>query len=178
MQDNTIRELAVKFRNAIEKACDKGLFANDTFNRFPRGCCGDTSDLLAEYFCENGIKSICVNGTDACSQGHAWLVIKDMRIRTPVPEYFEMPEELQTVLSGYGSKEWCKPVNIAHYSSCDLEDGLIADLTADQFEESPVYVGYINDFYRRFEFRSADDYICLGNERMSSLYQKILSCLE
>lgn len=29
MQDNTIRELAVKFRNAIEKACDKGLFAND-----------------------------------------------------------------------------------------------------------------------------------------------------
>ncbi|MCD7919851.1 MAG: hypothetical protein LUG45_07235 [Clostridiales bacterium] len=178
MQDNTIRELAVKFRNAIEKACDKGLFANDTFNRFPRGCCGDTSYLLAEYFCENGIESIYVNGTDAYGQGHAWLVIKDMRIRTPVPEYFEMPEYIKIVLNRYGNEKWNDSPNTVYYSSSDLENGLIVDLTADQFGEAPVYVDCINDFYRKFEFRSADDYICLGNERMSSLYQTILSCLE
>lgn len=177
MQDNTIRELAVKFRNAIEKACDEGLFANDTFNRFPRGCCGDTSDLLAEYFCENGIGSICVTGTDAYGQGHAWLVIKDMRIRTPVPEYFEIPEDIKLILTRYGNEKWNDSPSTAYYSSSDLENGLIVDLTADQFGEAPVYVGYINDFYRNFEFISAYDYACLGNERMSSLYQKIISCL-
>lgn len=178
MQDDVIRELAIKFRNAIEKACDKGLFSDDTFNRFPRGCCGETSELLAEYFRKNRIESVYVNGADASGQGHAWLVIKDKRIRTPVPEYFKMPEELQNVLSGYGNKEWRKPINIAHYSSCDLENGLIVDLTADQFGEAPVYVDYINDFYRDFEFCSAHDYTCLGNGRLSSLYVKIISCLK
>ena len=46
-----IKVLATSFRGAIEIAKDAGEFDNDfAFPRFPKGCCGDTSDLLAEYW--------------------------------------------------------------------------------------------------------------------------------
>ena len=41
-----IKVLATSFRGAIEIAKDADEFDNDfAFPRFPKGCCGDTSDI-------------------------------------------------------------------------------------------------------------------------------------
>ena len=76
--DHIIR-LAVQFRDAIDAARDAGEFKGDfSFNSFPRGCCGDASDLLAQFLLENGIKTYYVcgtyrNGSFDGIQSHAWL---------------------------------------------------------------------------------------------------------
>lgn len=76
-------ELIVKqFRYAVDAAKDKGEFENDEkFNIFPKGCCGDTSNLLAEFLLENDIVTEYVCGefiydSDKNNQTHAWLVVE------------------------------------------------------------------------------------------------------
>ena len=59
-----IRQLVNQFRNAIDVARDAGEFDADySFYKFPRGCCGDASDLLAQFLLENGVKTYYVCGT-------------------------------------------------------------------------------------------------------------------
>ena len=74
-----IENLARRFRNALDMAREDGALREGTFPRFPRGCCGDTCDLLARYLRENGIETVCVCGTyqpgDFESvRSHAWLI--------------------------------------------------------------------------------------------------------
>ena len=70
-----IKVLATSFRGAIEIAKDAGEFDNDfAFPRFPKGCCGDTSDLLAEYLAQHDIYTYYVCGQKG-TQSHAWLVL-------------------------------------------------------------------------------------------------------
>ena len=74
-----IKRLSKIFRNAIDLAKDAGEFDRDfSFCRFPHGCCGDASDLLAQFLLENGIRTYYICGTYSdCSfeniQTHAWL---------------------------------------------------------------------------------------------------------
>ena len=66
-----IKVLATSFRGAIEIAKDAGEFDNDfAFPRFPKGCCGDTSDLLAEYLAQQDIYTYYVCGQKG-TQSHA-----------------------------------------------------------------------------------------------------------
>ena len=59
-----IEQLATQFRKAIDAALEAGEFDNDSiYRRFPRACCGDTSDLLAQYLLDKGIKTDYVCGT-------------------------------------------------------------------------------------------------------------------
>lgn len=76
MTDRTIYRLAKQFKEAIVCARDTHMFKGDTFERFPHGCCGDTSCLLAEYLLTKGQESICVWGEDENGQTHACLVIR------------------------------------------------------------------------------------------------------
>ncbi|MFR1886028.1 MAG: hypothetical protein ACLTL7_20660 [Enterocloster bolteae] len=53
-----IERLVNQFRDAIDMARDSGDFDKDiSFYKFPRGCCGDASDLLAQFLLENGIRT-------------------------------------------------------------------------------------------------------------------------
>ena len=75
-----IKKLAEKFRTAIE--CAKDNDEKDDlhfFQRFPSGCCGDASDLLAQYLSDNGIKTFQVRGDfyEPEPQSHAWLSTED-----------------------------------------------------------------------------------------------------
>ena len=78
---NNIEQLATKFRKAIDMALEVGEFACDSiYRRFPRACCGDTSDLLAQYLLDKGIKTDYVCGTyrgkiDGNGQSHAWRMV-------------------------------------------------------------------------------------------------------
>jgi len=76
-----IHKLITRFRKAIDAAKESKEFEDDSvFRRFPKGCCGDASFLLAEYLLENGIESLYVCGTrsfDKTNEGtqtHAWLI--------------------------------------------------------------------------------------------------------
>ena len=83
MTDRRIKELAKRFRDAIESAKHDHAFDNRScFTSFPTGCCGDTSYLLAEYLLREGIETIWVS-LKRNDGSHAWLVLKDRRVREP-----------------------------------------------------------------------------------------------
>ena len=55
MNEMNIARLTTKFRQAIDRAQKANEFEpRSTFFRFPRGCCGDTAYLLAEFLLEHG----------------------------------------------------------------------------------------------------------------------------
>ena len=74
-----------------------------------------------------------------------------------------------------------KPINpdIAMHSSDykykDLFQGLIIDITADQFKDyfKPVYVGYFNDFYKSLVLSNVIDFKPLDDNE-----QKIYNIIE
>jgi hypothetical protein len=85
MMKDIIR-LVSKFRDAIDAARDAGEFDKDfSFHGFPRGCCGDASDLLAQFLLENGIRTYYVCGTHRGrsfenTHSHAWLLTDNQTI--------------------------------------------------------------------------------------------------
>ncbi|NKC59074.1 hypothetical protein HED34_03745 [Vagococcus fluvialis] len=80
-----IEILVSNFRYAIEQAKENGEFKKDfCFANFPRGCCGDTSFLLAQYLLKNNIKSYYAWGffnNDEIEelQSHAWLLLDNKK---------------------------------------------------------------------------------------------------
>lgn len=145
-----LEHFAFEFRMAIERAKAEGEFDSDlTFFQFPLACCGDASDLLAQYLLENGIKSTCVCGN----------------------RYFDNPE------TGTQSHAWL------------LVNGLIIDITGDQFNNQSsyynynkrVYVGKGDAFHKLFEVENRHTYDFEGIEnlgyvcqsRLFDLYRKI-----
>lgn len=104
MTTDHIKQLAFNFRSAIEAAYNEGLFVNDiNLNDFPKRSCGDVSCLLAEYLNKEGYNTIW------CSfirndYTHAWLVLNDEKVNHPQTSFFTWPEDIRTVLTGYGMK--------------------------------------------------------------------------
>ncbi len=179
MDDKTIFELAKQFRKAIENARFEGLFdRDDSFSYFPKRCCGDTCYLLAEYLSSKEQASIYVCGEDDSGQSHAWLVMKDERVRMPSPILFDIPDNIKNVLNVYSDGTYFEPNDVSYYTEGDVINGLIVDITADQFGRNSVYVGYICEFYKRFVFQSASDNINLSNDRLNRLYQIILDNID
>lgn len=174
MTDREIKQLVQEFRNAIESARDEGRFKGDiSFNSFPWACCGDASLLLAEYLKTTyGVETIYVENER--NQGsHAWLVVKDARIKTPQEKFNRYPERLWSTLQSYGVANPEKPINVTHYEWIDIKNGL--DISSDQFDDCdvPAYVGLIDKYHRTFSFSKADDYDGLKSSRLRRLYRII-----
>lgn len=138
-----VEQLAIEFRMAIEKVKEAGEFETDfSFSKFPSACCGDASDLLAQYLLENGIKSTYVCGN----------------------RYFNNPKE------GTQSHAWL------------LVNGLIVDITGDQFKyndmyynyDIKVYVGKEDAFHSLFEVEERDIHEFYGLENYDHTYQSRL----
>ena len=175
MTDKHIERLAHKFRQAIDAAYRAHEFRGDVcFKNFPTGCCGDTSYLLAEYLLQNGIETIWVS-TKRNDWTHAWLVLKDERIDPPTT--ITLPDDYLDLISAYRTQESEEETEDIHYMEQDIIDGLIIDITSDQFDdcENPVYVDYLDDFHRTFDFRLAVDFDGLNDERLEHLYEIIES---
>ena len=168
-----LTNLARSFRSKVDSALHEGLFSNDiVFNHFPRACCGDTCYLLAEFLKQHGIQTIYVCGT-RLNQSHAWLVVKDESIHLPVPQYYVMPDELKEIIKQYSGEIPKEPLVVLKYELSDLADGILIDVTADQFGEEPVYVGPMDRFHRKFDYDFAHDYNGFGTKRLSCLYSII-----
>lgn len=135
-----IKEMCMQFRKAIELAIENNA-PGEFFRKFPKGQCGNTSDILAQYFIENSIKPIIyVNGTY------------------------------------YGDSEY------GRYSHAWLEVyGQIIDITGDQFwdqkkplkNNTPVYVGKMNSFYKSFDTAPGDRGEHFGLEPKWSNYREL-----
>lgn len=172
--DRKIFDLVKQFRLSIEKARDAEYFSNDfIFNRFPRACCGDTCYILAEYLKSKGIETIYVCG-DFNGGTHAWLVVKDSRVKIPKQQLFKLPDEMVEIFNSYSNGAYSKPIDITRYNENDLKGGLIIDITADQFGERNVFVGYMDDFHSKYEFQFANDYVILKGTRLIDIYHKII----
>lgn len=180
MTEYEIRGHAIKYRLAVEAALKDGKFDKDiVFQRFPHGCCGDTCYLLAEYLTQFGIETIWYSA-ERDDWSHAWLVVKDDMVKEPTNCVNVFPEEIWSTLASYGVEHPEKPIDNTRYEEINLKDGLIIDITADQFADYdiPVYVGKIDSFHREFDFIQAHDYESLGSARLYRLYKTIKLYLE
>lgn len=174
MTDKRIIQLACKFREAIDAARAEGKFDNiSPFDEFPDNCCGETSYLLARFLIEYDIETLWISN-DREGWTHAWLVVKDKRVTEP--EGFDYPDYMQSTLQRYG-------MNNTHigdnYSYEDVKNGLIIDITGDQFDDydSPVFVGNMDEFHASFDFRGATDLSKEGypyEKRIYSIIEKYL----
>ena len=171
--DDIIFQYANNYRNAIIAAQNDGRFIGDLcFDRFPLGCCGDTSYMLAEHLLEKGIKTIWYSACRKNQYSHAWLVVDDERISKPTPSFSSLPKEILPVMSGYGVATPDAAIDITHYEAENLCDGLFIDITGDQFRDYsiPVFVGQTDSFHSSFEFVQAHDYDGL-TPRLEKLYR-------
>lgn len=72
-----IKELAHKFRRALDTAREKGKLNRYTpFYQFPMECCDLTCDLLGQYLAENGFITHQINAAHKhdWQRRHVWLV--------------------------------------------------------------------------------------------------------
>ena len=173
------------FRLKIDEAAKRNLFSDDVaFKNFPLGCCGGTCYLLAEYLLhEHSIETIYVCGTYK-EQSHAWLVVKNELITMPPPpKIYKISDEVKKFLQTCGEKIDDEKIyyDIQNYEEANLTNGLIIDITADQFGEAPIYVGQIDCFHKKFDFDFAHDYqginseTCCSDFRLLNLYSIIVS---
>lgn len=173
MTDNRIISLVDNFRKRIDCAKNKELFADTILEDFPVQCCGYASKLLAEFLQNNDIETLWVSSEEfGTHETHAWLVVKDNRINPPRSCFEGIPSNIMDLYSSYGgnndslSKATC-------YDASDVENGLIIDITGDQFGGPPIYVGYMDSFHRRFDFISAYEHEGLFDDELIELYQII-----
>ena len=175
MEQKDIHNLIIDFRIAIEKTCDEGLLKRDiAFRAFPRRCCGDTSELLAEYLRRNGVKTIYVCGDDQ-GQSHAWLVLKDHRVKEPQKKFMELPLDIVDIYNSYSGGTYNGPIDVTRYEERDLIDGVIIDITGDQFGEEPIFFGCMDSHHKKYEFIQAYEFKRLTDERLCEIYRMIIN---
>lgn len=70
---------AKKMRSTIENLINEKIINDVVFQKFPFGCCSDSSLLLAELLYKNNIMCKYVSGTYCCNNinyTHAWIVVE------------------------------------------------------------------------------------------------------
>ncbi len=175
--DNAVLQWARQFRGSLDDAKAVGCFNKNTpFSHFHSGCCGVTSEMLAEFLRCKGIETIYVWGWWE-DQSHAWLVVKDERVENPKRKVTRIPPEISAILSEYSGRTVGRSINSTNYKASDVQNGLIIDITADQFGEVPVYVGETNQFYENFVFEAANGSPRIDDFEGRSIYNTVLQFL-
>lgn len=88
-----VEGVVLKFRLAIENLTEKDFGESTWFSQFPRGCCGDTSQLLSKFLEENGIVTVFVNGVHN-TQWHAWLEYMGYVIDATADQFSEISDKI------------------------------------------------------------------------------------
>ena len=180
-KDRKIEELAYQFRRAMEKAYHNGEFRNEVrLKRFPVGSCGVTCDYLGVYLYDNGFPTYQISASNEKGT-HAWLVLDDGRIDHEAKEKLikreELPLEIQDVFKQYGG-DCFDAVPTPRLSEKAFQNGLIIDITGDQFGWVPVYVGTKAKRYSDYEQRG----YCHVDETQffakDAIYNKIITYIE
>lgn len=175
MTDNKIYSLVHSFRKKIDRAKNKGLFTNTMLEEFPEQCCGVASRLLAEYLQRNRVETLWISAEEfETHETHAWLVVKDDRTGSPRSCFGDVPDNIIGLHCRYGGISSESFRDTTCYEEQNIENGLIIDITGDQYDEAPVYVGYMDSFHKRFDFVAAYEHEGLSDEHIM-LYEIIIS---
>ena len=140
--------LATEIRRKIELVIKNGIIecTNDIlishFFDFPKGCCGDASELLGQFLLSKGVNTWYVSGV-----------------------YYSDCDDDEMRMNMMQSHAWLSTKS--PYSG----NYLIIDITADQFSDreefgcysKSVYVGEIDDFHRLFTVDNAFEFKGLEN---------------
>ena len=109
MNISELEEIAFAFRNALEEARYDLKFKNPCLMDFPRGSCGETSELIAEYLLKNKkihckIISAEISGDSFDDMfSHAWIEINDNIIIDITADQYKYDNYFNEV------KEWIVP---------------------------------------------------------------------
>ena len=109
----------MEFRKAIESCLNNKCFeSGESMYLFPRGCCGDCTELVGEYLINNNIEDL-------------WYVCGT---------HYPKTKDEEANFQGIQSHAW---ISIGHPSN---SESLIMDITGDQFKHNPEYNFLINLF--------------------------------
>ncbi len=99
-----IFQYAKRFRQAIEKLTTNDIIESQWFGEFPKGCCGDTTMLLARYLLENQAIQTKYQWGIFNKQTHAWLELErnKMIIDITADQFDDVDEEVVFT----DNKEW------------------------------------------------------------------------
>lgn len=110
-------DLCKQFRKSLEMM-DISEFPNSTFFRnFPRGCCVDTSNLLAKYLSEHGIKTEHYWGINTSGQSHAWLETMDWIIDITADQF----EQIEDTVMITNNRSWHSQFKNQKSTNADFE---------------------------------------------------------
>lgn len=175
MTDKKILSLVRNFRKKVDRAQSKGLFVDTMLENFPIQCCGTISTLLAEFLRDNGVETLWISAEEfSTRETHAWLVVKDNRIDSPRSCFYDIPNNIINLLDTYSARSQEHIRKVTHYEEQNIKNGLLVDITGDQFNEVPIYVGYMDSFHKQFTFIGAFEYEGLLNEEHDKLYKIII----
>lgn len=113
---NKIRKLCIDIRDAIIKLEPEELPNSSFLLRFPYGCCGDASNLLAKYLRDNNIESEYVWGMRG-EQSHAWLESGELIIDITADQFPEIKEKILVTTD----KSWHREFKGQRRSDGDFE---------------------------------------------------------
>ena len=100
-----IRKLAVQIRNTIIKIGYDEFPDSDFLLEYPRGCCGDASNLLAKFLRDNDIECEYVWGMMG-QQSHAWLECDDLIVDITADQFPEIKEKILVTTDRFWHKKF------------------------------------------------------------------------
>ncbi|MGG0793795.1 hypothetical protein ABE137_07285 [Brevibacillus laterosporus] len=113
-----IREYAVIFRKAIQSMPMSEFPKSLYFDRFPIGCCGDSSKLFSKFLSSKGIKAYYVWGIRDDEYSHAWLEYDDIIIDLTADQFDEVHEEVVVTKN----RDWHSQFEIQNKVALDFEE--------------------------------------------------------
>ncbi|WP_141505724.1 hypothetical protein [Paenibacillus luteus] len=88
-----IKTISNHFRDAFENMSIEFFPDSSFFSRFPSGCCGDSSHLLAKYFKDSGLSPYYVCGWKG-SQSHAWIQVDNLIIDITADQFDDVSDRV------------------------------------------------------------------------------------
>ncbi|MFW2503471.1 transglutaminase domain-containing protein [Clostridium diolis] len=111
-----IRKLAEQMRSTLTKMEYDEFPDSDFLLGYPRGCCGDVSNLLAKFLRDNGIECEYVWGMMG-RQSHAWLECDALIVDITADQFPEIKEQILIT----ADKSWHKKFKRQRRSDGDFE---------------------------------------------------------
>ncbi|MGD8190199.1 hypothetical protein ACQCN2_09470 [Brevibacillus ginsengisoli] len=112
-----IKEYGITFRKVIQTMGIDEFPQSSFFENFPRGCCGDTSDLFAKFLSSHGISTYYVWGLKS-EQSHAWLEYEDIIIDLTADQFDEIQDEVIVTTE----RSWHNQFVVQNKRLCDFDE--------------------------------------------------------
>ncbi|GED72596.1 hypothetical protein BRE01_62980 [Brevibacillus reuszeri] len=112
-----LRDYGGAFRKAIQTMPLSEFPRSSFFERFPRGCCGDTSTLFSKFLQSKGIETHYVWGMWG-EYSHAWLELDDILIDLTADQFDGVTEEVMVT----SNRQWHSRFTVHNKKKIDFDN--------------------------------------------------------